>query len=306
MRIVIVGAGGVGGYFGARLARAGTPVTVLARGAHLDRIRRDGLHVTSAGEGEWIVRLDAMDSLVGQPAAEVVLLCVKSFDTEEALERVRPVVAQHTAVLSLQNGIDNASKIDAILGPGHALGGAAYVFATLEAPGRVVHRFGGRIVLGELDGQRSARAERIRDVLTRAGIPVQVSTSIGTVLWEKYLFICAQAGTTAITRVPMGVVRGTPETWRLYRVILEELAALAPHAGVVLAPGALDAILEAATGIAPEATSSLHHDLMAGKRLELEALHGYAVRLAERVGVPVPTVFAVYAALKPHAAGRHG
>jgi 2-dehydropantoate 2-reductase len=132
---------------------------------------------------------------------------------------------------------------------------------------------------------------------------VELSTDMRRVLWEKYLLIAAQAGTTALARVPIGVIRETPETWRMYRRIVEELAAVARAAGVALPPGVVETIVTAAAGLAPAARSSLYHDLVHDRRLELEALHGHAVRLGERLGVPTPTVFAVYAALKPHAAG---
>jgi 2-dehydropantoate 2-reductase len=304
MRLLVMGAGGVGGYFGAKLARAGEAVTFVARGAHLDAIRRDGLRVRSKTEGEYVVHPQAVETPT-EPA-DAVLLCVKSFDTEAALARVRPAVGPGTPVLSFQNGVDSAERIEAALGPGHAVGGAAYVFATIEAPGVVAHHFAGRIVFGELDGRPTARAERLRQAFAGAGIPVELSPNIQRVLWEKYLFISAQAGTTALTRCPIRVIRDTPETWRMYRVILEELAALGRAAGVALADDVVESLVKAASALAPDATSSLHHDLGAGKRLELEALHGHAVRLAERLGVPVPTVFAVYAALKPHADGRGG
>ena len=304
MRVVVMGAGGVGGYFGARLAQAGEALTFVARGAHLRAIQRSGLRVRSSIEGEYTVAATAVEAVEGLPAADAVLLCVKSFDTETALARVRPVVGPETAVLSLQNGVDNVDTIDAVLGPGHAVGGAAYVFAAIEEPGVIGHRFAGRIVLGELDGTPRPRSERLRDAFARAGIPVELSADIRRVLWEKYLFICAQAGMTAVTRCPSGVLRATPETWRMYRVLLEELAALARAAGVALPPDTVTTLLAAATALAPETASSLQNDLLAGKRLELEGLHGYAVRLGERLGVALPTVFAVYAALKPHADGR--
>ena len=304
MRLVVVGAGGVGGYFGARLARGGAAVTVVARGAHLDAIRRSGLRIRSTLEGEYTVVVAAVEDVAGLPAADAVLLCVKAFDTEAALARVRPVVGPETAVLSLQNGVDSAERIDAVLGPGHAVGGAAYVFAAIEEPGVIGHRFAGRIVFGELDGAPRPRTERLREVFARAGIPVELSPDIRRVLWEKYLLICAQAGLTAVTRCPSGVLRAIPETWRLYRVILEELAALAQAAGIALSADAVERVMAIVAGLAPDTTSSLQHDLLAGKRLELEGLHGHAVRLGERLGVPVPTVFAVYAALKPHAEGR--
>jgi 2-dehydropantoate 2-reductase len=304
MRIVVMGAGGVGGYFGGKLARAGESVTMVARGAHADAIRRDGLHVRSTIEGEWRAKPDVAAALDGHPTADAVLLCVKSFDTDAALPLIRPVVGPDTPVLTLQNGVEAPEQIDRALGAGHALGGAAYVFATIESPGVVVHRFAGRIVLGEMDGRVTPRAERLRDVLAAAGVPVELSTAIRRVLWEKYLFICAQAGMSALTRASTGTFRAVPETWRMYRMLLEELALLGARAGAGMPADVVETIMTAAAGLGPETTSSLHHDLLQGRRLELEALHGHAVRLGERFGVPTPMLFAVYAALKPHAAGR--
>ena len=303
MRFVVIGAGGVGGYFGARLARRGTPVTFVARGTQLDAIRAAGLRIRSAIDGEFVVRPDVVDDVRGQEPADVVLVTVKAFDTDAALEAVRPIVGPDTAVLSLQNGIDAIERIDARLGAGHALGGAAYVFASIESPGVIAHSFGGRIAFGEPDGRRTPRAERIREAFVAAEVPVELSTEIRNVLWEKYLLICAQAGLTALARAPIGVIRTTPETWTMYGRVLEELAALAGRDGAGLRPDIVDRTLEAARALAPGALSSLHHDLVQGKRLELEALHGHAVRLGERYGVPTPVLFAIYAALKPHAEG---
>jgi 2-dehydropantoate 2-reductase len=303
MRIVVVGAGGVGGYFGAKLARAGQDVTLVARGAHLEAIRSRGLCVRSAVEGESTAPVTAVEKVAGLPPADAVLLCVKSFDTEAAVEQVRDVVGPATPVLSLQNGVDNEDKIDAALGAGHALGGVAYVFAAIEAPGIVAHSFAGRIVLGELDGRATPRAERLRDAFAEAGIPVALSDDIRRTLWEKYLMISAQAGMTGVTRCPIGVIRETPQTWRMYRMIVEELAALGRASGVALAAGAVETTLANSGQLAPHLYSSLHYDLVHGKRLELDALHGHAVRLGERLGVPTPMVFAVYAALKPFAEG---
>jgi 2-dehydropantoate 2-reductase len=306
MRIAIVGAGGVGGYFGAKLARAGESVVMLARGAHQDAIVRHGLHVRSAVDGEFTVKVDAVESFAGQPPVDMALFCVKSFDTRTAAEALRPVLRPDTGVLSLQNGVDNEDIIDEVLGAGRALGGAAFVFSTIASPGVIAHTLLGRIVFGELDGRLTERATRLRDALAGAGVPVELSTDVRRVLWEKYLLISAQAGTTALARVPIGIIRETPETWQMYRRIVEELASLARASGVALAADVVDTIMKGAAGLAPTAMSSLHHDLVQGRRLELEALHGHAVRLGERLGVPTPTVFAVYAALKPHAAGSRG
>src|SRR5947208_17045688 len=306
MHIVVMGAGGVGGYFGAKLARAGETVTLVARGEHLAAIRRDGLRVRSAVEGEWVVRPAAVEHVRDLPRADVVLFCVKAFDTEPAAERVRSVVGSETAVLSLQNGVDNEDKLDEILGAGHAMGGVAQVFALIERPGVIAHHFLGRIIFGELDGRVSPRAERLGAALARAAIDAQLSTDIRRALWEKYALICAVAGMTALTRCPIGVIRDTPESWRMLRSIAEEGAALAAAAKAGLAADIVDQVVKLAGAIAPGNFSSLYQDLHRGKRLELEALHGHAVRLGERLAVPTPAMAAVYAALKPHAAGRRG
>jgi 2-dehydropantoate 2-reductase len=234
----------------------------------------------------------------------VVLFCVKSFDTETAAAALRPVIGPDTAVVSLQNGVDNEDTLARVLGAGHAVGGVAYVFAGIQSPGVIVHRLLGRVVVGELDGRPRPRLERLREAFTTAGVPAEVVPDIRRMLWQKYLLITAQAGMTALARAPIGVIRAVPETWRMYRAIVEELAALARASGVSLPADAVDAVVTSAEGLAPEALSSLHDDLVQGRRLELEALHGYAARLGERLGVPTPMVSAVYAALKPHAAGR--
>jgi 2-dehydropantoate 2-reductase len=306
MRVAVMGAGGVGGYFGAKLARAGHAVTMIARGAHLEAIRRHGLRIRSAAEGDWVARVEAVDGREGLAPAEAAILAVKGFDTEAALEQLRPAVGAGVPVLSLQNGVSSAEAIDRVLGPGHAVGGAAYVFAFLDEPGVIAHRLLGRIALGELDGRVTARVEALRDALAGAGIPVELSTAMRRVLWEKYLLIGAQAGMTALTRSPVGVLREIPECWRMYRALVEELAALGRAEGVDLAADAVDRVMAAAGDLAAEATSSMANDLAGGRRLELEALHGHAVRLGARHGIPTPATLAVYAALRPHGAGRRG
>ena len=306
MHIVVMGAGGVGGYFGAKLARAGETVTLVARGEHLTAIQRHGLCVRSAIEGESVVRPAAVEDVRGLPAADVVLFCVKSFDTETAAELIRPVVGPDTAVLSLQNGVDNEDTLDAILGPGHAMGGVAQVFAAIDRPGVIAHHFLGRIIFGELDGPKTPRTERLGEAFARDRIDAQLSTHIRRALWEKYVLICAVAGMTALTRCPIGVIRETPECRQMLRTIVEEGAGLAVAAKAGLPADIVDQVLKLAGAIAPGNFSSLYQDLSQGKRLELEALHGHAVRLGERLGVPTPAMAGVYAALKPHAGGRRG
>jgi 2-dehydropantoate 2-reductase len=306
MRIVMLGAGGVGGYFGAKLARAGEDVTFLARGAHLAAIRANGLRVRSATDGEWTVKVSAVDDLAGQPRADVVFLTVKAYDTEAVLERARPIIGPETAVISLQNGVQSVELIERVCGAGHAVGGAAYVFSVIDAPGVIAHHFLGRIAFGEMDGRRTARVERLLAALGAAQIPADLAPDIRRVLWEKYLFICAQAGMSALVRAPAGVLRAHEPTWAMYRALLEEAAAVARAEGVSLAADVIDTSMKAAAGLGDAAFSSMYHDLVNGRPLELEALHGHLVRLARRHGVPTPMAFAVYAALLPHARGSRG
>jgi 2-dehydropantoate 2-reductase len=306
VHIVVMGSGGVGGYFGAKLLLGGAAVTMVARGPHLEAMRRTGLTIRSAVEGDSVVRPAVVERLEGVARADAVIFCVKSFDTEDAAGRLWSVLGPDTPVLSLQNGVDNEDKIDGALGVGRALGGVAQVFATIESPGVIRHQAAGRIIFGEMDGRVSERAERLREAFARAEIPVELSKDIRRALWEKYILICAVGGMTAVTREPLGVIRDTPPTWELFRTIVAEVTAVARAAGVDMPADTVDQTMKFAQGIASGSRASLAQDLLQGRRLELEALHGHAARLGKRLGVPTPAVFAVYAALLPHAAGRRG
>jgi len=303
MKIVIVGSGGVGGYFGARLARAGEDVTFVARGAHLQAIREHGMRIRSAVDGEWSVQAGAVETLEGHAPADIVLLCVKSYDTEQAAELIRPVVGEHTAILSLQNGIDNEGKLAHLYGDDRVLGGVAYIFANIEAPGVIAHHQLGRIVFGRLDGQASDRATAFADACNRAGITAEISRDIRKTLWEKYVFLVALAGTTTVTRLPVAFIREVPETRKLWERQIDELLALAEADGAALDAEVKARCVRLMESLAPGNYSSLYQDLMNGKRLELDTLHGHATRLGESFGVPTPTLFAVYAALRPYLAG---
>ena len=303
MRIVVMGSGGTGGYFGAKLARAGEDVTFVARGAHLAAMREHGLRIKSAIEGESVVKVAAVERLDGLPAADLVLFCVKSFDTESAGAAIRPVVGPGTGVLSIQNGVDNEDKLARILGPGHVLGGVAQVFATIEAPGVIAHMLLGRILLGEMDGTQTERARAFLAACGRAGIPAEISDRIVRTLWEKYVYLVAQSAMTGLTRCTAGVLRALPETRAMYRRIIDEMVALGAAEGAGLADDYADQCMAILDGIGANASSSLHHDLTRGKRIELEALQGHAVRLGERHGVKTPTLLDVYAALRPHRDG---
>jgi 2-dehydropantoate 2-reductase len=298
-----MGSGGTGGYFGAKLARAGDDVTFVARGAHLAALRANGLRVKSAVEGEWTVRAPAVERLDGAPPADLVLFCVKSFDTEEAAALIRPVVGPETGVLSIQNGVDNEEKLGRVLGAGHVLGGAVRVFATIESPGVITHTFGGHMIFGEMDGRVTERARAFLASCQKASIPVELVSDVERALWDKYVFLTTHAGMTALTRCPAGVLRALPEVRDLYRRIVTEIVAVGRAAGAPVDDSLLAQGMKFLDAVAPNAYSSLHHDLTQGKRLELEALHGHVVRLAERHRVSAPTVFAIYAALRPYRDG---
>jgi 2-dehydropantoate 2-reductase len=304
MRIVVMGSGGTGGFFGAKLARAGEDVTFVARGEHLRAIQANGLRVKSALEGEFAVRAPAVDRLDGLPPADLVLFCVKSFDTEAAAEAVRPVVGPRTGVLSIQNGVDNEDKLAAILGAGHVIAGIAEVFATIEAPGVISHGLLGRIRFGEMDGKESERVRAFLAACGRASIPAELAADPLRMLWEKYVFLVAQSGMTALTRCPAGVLRALPETRAMYRRLFEELVRLGRAEGAGIDDSLTEGLLGRLDTLGPGAFSSLHFDLVHGKRLELEALQGHAVRLGERHRIPTPALAALHAALRPFRDGR--
>jgi 2-dehydropantoate 2-reductase len=304
MRIVVVGSGGTGGYFGAKLAKAGEDVTFVARGPHLRAMQGGGIRVRSAVDGDWHVDARAVETLAGHAHADLVLLCVKSYDTENAAELARPVVGPRTGILSLQNGIDNEDKLGRLLGADHVLGGVAYVFSNIAAPGTIAHHQLGRIVFGEISGLASERATEFLGACARASIPTELVSDIRKRLWEKYVFQTALAGATALTRLPVKFVREVPETRRLWELQIEELIALAKADGAGLDPDVADRCVRFLESLAPTNYSSLYQDLVQGKRLELQAFHGHAVQLGLRYNVPTPMLFAIYAALRPYTDGR--
>src|SRR5262249_457601 len=269
MRIVVMGAGGTGGYFGAKLARGGSDVTFVARGAHLAAIQKRGLRADSALEGEFAVRPPAMDRLAGQAPADLVLFCVKSFDTEAAAEIIRPAVGPDTAILSIQNGVDNEERLAHLFGPRRVIGGVAQVFATIAAPGVIKHVLLGRLLVGELDGADSERVRRFLGACERADIPAERSPRITRTLWDKYVCPAAQAGMAALTGWPVGVLRAIPETRAMSRRIIDEMSALAAAVGAGLDEAYADTCMTMIDALAPGAYASLHHDLVHGKRLEL-------------------------------------
>jgi 2-dehydropantoate 2-reductase len=302
VRIAVYGAGGVGGYFGGRLAQAGADVHLIARGDHLQALREHGLRVRSV-KGDFTARVPATDDPAEIGACDYVLFCVKSFDTEAAAARLGPLLGENTAVVSLQNGVDNEEKLARAVGQEHVMGAAAYIFAGIAEPGVILHTGGPTsITFGELDGQITKRAQRLLASCQQAGFTAELSPAIKTVLWAKLAFICAQAGMTAAVRLPIGEVRTVDAAWVMFQRLVAEVAAVAEADGNPVPSAAQQRTLTTAKGVEPGSFSSLYDDLVAGRRMELEALHGLVLRRAAEHGVPVPMSEAIYAILKPWAA----
>jgi 2-dehydropantoate 2-reductase len=307
MRIAVIGAGGLGGYFGGRLAAAGEEVTFLARGAHLAALQAHGLRVESV-RGDFALTAQATQA-TDDPGSigvvDIVLFTVKSYDTDATAATLSPLIGPHTVVISLQNGIDNEEKLAARLGPSHVAGGVAYIFAGIVGPGIVRHTGGpARLIFGELDGRRTPRMVAFFEACGRAEVEAELSDDIRVALWAKYGFICAQAGLTAATRQPIGVIRDTAPAWELFRQILDESAAVGRAEGVALPADLVERQLALASGLGSNLYSSLYDDLVAGRRIELDALLGELVRRAERVGIGAAASRALYAIVLAQAVQR--
>jgi 2-dehydropantoate 2-reductase len=303
MRIVVVGAGGTGGYFGGILARAGEDVTFIARGAHLEALRARGLTVESELAGTFTIAVQATDNPREVHAADLIVFCVKTYDTEVAAQSIRLLIRPETMIMSLQNGIGNEECIAQAVGHHSEIGAVAYVVSAIKAPGVVAQTAGpGKIVFGELGGGTSPRTERLHDVLQRAGIAVELHHAVQVVLWQKFLFICAFSGVTAVSRLPIGTILADPVTHDLFRGASEEVEALARAGGIGLPADCVEQAM-ATAAVEPWGRGSLYHDLAGGRRLELESLNGEVVRRGREHGVSTPLNFAIYAALRPYIDG---
>jgi 2-dehydropantoate 2-reductase len=304
MRIVIIGAGGTGGYFGGLLARAGENVTFLARGTQLEALRTHDLTVKSRLAGTFSVPVHATNDPQEIGPADLVLFCVKTYDTVAASQGLHHFIGSETVVLPVQNGIDAAERLSGEAGAQHLIGGAAYVTSQIESPGVVAQTAGsGSIELGELAGGQSERTQRLQQVLQHAGISTKLPADIRVSLWEKFLFICAFSGVTALTRLPIGQVIAYQETSELLKAVMKEGETLARARGIALPDGIVERLVAQLKALEPEAMGSMAFDLLAGRRLEIEALNGTMVRLGQEQGMSLPFNTAIYAALKPYANG---
>ena len=303
MRFAILGSGAVGGYFGAKLAKAGQDVTFVARGAHLEAIRQYGLQVQSAVLGDFTVQASAESDTARIGAVDVVMVSVKAYDNATALPMLTPLVGPDTAVLTLQNGVDSCDEVAAIVGEGRVLGGTTYVATALEGPGLIVqtgvHR---SIIFGEAFGARKAitpRVQAIADVLATADIHVTAVPDARVPIWDKFVYLAAFAGFTGASRLAIGHIWKYPHVQEMFYAACREIAAIAKAEGVEISANRFELLREYMDKIPATTRSSLLIDLEQGKRIEVEALQGAAVRRAAKHGVPVPITSTLYAILKP-------
>ena len=303
MRVAVFGAGGVGGYLGARLADAGAAeVHLIARGPHLEALQERGLELRSI-DGGCHVDVPVTDGPAEVGPVDVVVFTVKSNDTRSAAASLGPMLDAHTAVVSFQNGVDNESWIADEVGEDHVLGGVAYIFATIAEPGVVDHTGGpSRFVFGELDGTKSDRAVAFLEACQGAGIDTELSEDVRVVLWRKFVLMCCVGGMTAATRLPLGAIRDDPDAWAMFERIAQEVNAVAAVEDVGLPEDIVDRTLELTQGLGADSYSSLYYDLTHGKPLELEALNGAVVRRGREHDVAVPMNEAIVGLLSPWAA----
>ena len=306
MKIAMMGSGGVGGFFGGRLAHAGYDVSFVARGAHLAAMRERGLTIENEPQGNiQVPRVRATDDPAAIGPVDIVVVSVKLWDTEKAARQIRPLLGPRTGVLSLQNGVVKDDILRRELGEPPVMGGVGYVATHISRPG-VIHQVGTmqRIVLGEYDGRRSERAELLVEALKKSGVTAELSGDVRRAIWEKFVFLSALAGTTTAMRTTIGPIRQDPRTRAFLLDLMREAVAVGRAHGVALPEDYAEQRLAFADGLPADMTSSMHHDLERGNPLEVEWLSGAIVRLGEAKGVPTPANRAVWDVLALHAAGR--
>ena len=307
MRVAIVGAGGLGGLYGGLLARGGLDVTFIARGRSLAAIREHGLTVRLASGEEIHVPARATDDPRDVGPVDLVWFCVKTYDLDDAARQALPLLGPETMALPIQNGVEAPERLAAVLGREQVLGGVGRAGGTLTAPGRVEQKSArATVVFGELDGGTSARTERLARTLREAGLDPKLSTDVQADLWDKFVQACAIFGLDALLRVPAATYLRHVETAELFRGLMREVYTVGRARGVRIPDGTVERLWETLSPLFaanPGLHSSMYFDVVAGRRLEIEAASGAVVRLGRECGVPTPLNFAIYAALKPFADG---
>ncbi|HEY3793676.1 MAG TPA: 2-dehydropantoate 2-reductase [Bradyrhizobium sp.] len=304
MRIAVIGSGGLGGYFGARLVKGGADVVFLARGAHLEAMRSRGLSVEGGPEVLDVGPVEATDDPAKMGVADLVIVAVKLWDTEAVLEQIKPVVAAKTTIISFQNGVLKDNYLGAHFDPAQIMGGVGYVATTIDRPG-VIRQTGPmqRLLFGEFDGKRSARGEAFLAACVKGGINAELSPDIQREIWQKFVFLVGLSGTTTTMRVTIGPIRENARTRAFLLDIMREVVAVGRAQGVRLPEDYAEIRLRLADDVAWDMTSSMYHDLERGRPLEVRWLSGGVVELGRQVGVPTPLNRAIADILVPYELG---
>ncbi len=304
MRIAILGAGGVGGYFGARLAAAGCDVTFIARGKHGQAMRERGLRIESP-RGELMLKdVKVVGSSFEVGDVDLVFVTVKLWDTDEAAESLVPLVERGASVVSFQNGVQKDDTLRKFLRPESIIGGVSYIAAVIGEPGVIVHNgMMQKLVFGEYDGSRSARVTALFDACRKAGIEAEVSDDIERLIWEKFVFLVGLSGMTSAVRKPIGAIRENVKTRALLLDVMREVVALGKAKGVALPDDFAENRLSFCDTLPASMTSSMYNDLQRGNRLEVPWLSGGVVQLGETLNVPTPCNRVIADILSPYAGG---
>ena len=305
MRIAIMGTGGMGGFYGGLLAAQGRDVTFIARGAHLEAIKSKGLRLVGPETDFHINPAQATDdpSTIGK--VDVVLFCVKLYSAEIAAELIRPVIGPETMVISLMNGVDGPDRIAKVLGAHHALGGAAFASAKIDEPGVVSYRKGpDRLLFGERDGSKTARAFAFVEQCQGCPFTVELSDDIKSTLWAKFVMLATNAGMTSLARQPVGVVYKDPDIAFVAKAMMQEVRDVGKAKGVSLPDDIVERSLEIIKTFSDDMYASTYHDLVAERPLEIASFSGLVSKLGRELGVPTPHHDTVYACLKPYENGK--
>ncbi len=308
MKILVVGTGGTGGYYGGLLSKQGHDVTFMARGEHLAAIRKKGLQVKSVHGGFSVSPATATDKPASTGTPDLILFCTKTYSTDEAVEQIKPVVGKDTTVLSVQNGIDAPERIGKAVGMEHMIAGATWISSAVEAPG-VINQVSDfrRVVIGELNGQKTPRVQAIYEAFKQTGATVELSENVLKVLWTKFVFISAASSFGSLTRLPMAEYRNVPETRALIIQLMRETEALARSQDIYLDADVVEKSLAFIDNAGPTIKASMQLDVESGHRTELESMIGVIGRKGRESGVATPVADAVYALLLPvdlHARGK--
>ncbi len=304
MRIAILGSGGVGGYYGGRLAATGTDISFIARGAHLAAMRANGLRILSPGGDVHVPRVYVTDDPAAIGPVDIVFFTVKLYDTDSAIGMLPPLMGPHTLVVPFQNGVDSVDMLTGAVGRDHVAGGTAYVSAVIAEPGVIRHTAMGRLIFGMLDGSRPALLEELLQACARAGFEATLSDRILAEIWAKFARLTVFSGMTSVTRSPIGVVCGDPELFAMMEAALRESIAVARAKKIPLSSSLYDDVIGSLRSLPPHAKASMLEDLERGRPIELPWLSGAMVRIGQEVDVDTPTHRLITTLLRPHISGH--